>query len=219
MTKTVIAWEETAAEVMAELRRIDGSDEATVVLIGSVAREAATEKSDIDLLIVSPDPLPQFNVTPSAQIFRITRSDFLGRLRCGDDFPQWAVRYGKVLLDEAHWWDELQRNPALQQWPDWRRKRDQGKKRLAFAKPLLESGDGDHAREELLLSARHLGRALLLKEREFPLSQPELPGQLREIGQSKIAELLDSLVDEAVAPSALEQAERVIVASVEKLDQ
>ncbi len=217
MTKIAVAWKSAAANTLAELRRVDRLGQATVVLIGSMAREAATEKSDIDLLVVSPDSLPRFKVTPRAQIVRTTRVDFLDRMECGDDFPQWAVRYGKVISDESHWWGEVKNNPALQKWPDWRRKRDQVRERLRFATPLRESGDLEHAREELLLAARHLARTILLKERVFPLSQPELPAQLREIGHSKIADLLDLLVDGDTREAALEEAERAIVQTMEEL--
>lgn len=216
MTETAAAWKSAAADTIAELRRVDRLGQATVVLIGSMAREAATEKSDIDLLVVSPDALPRFKVTPGAQIFRITRADFLDRMKCGDDFPQWAVRYGKVISDESHWWDEVKNNSALQKWPNWRRKRDQVRERLRFATPLRESGDLEHAQEELLLAARHLARAILLKERVFPLSQPELPAQLREIDYSNIAELLDSMVDGDTREAALEEAERAIIQIMEE---
>ena len=217
MTRAVVTWEEAVAETKAELLRIDRLEQASIVLIGSMARETATEKSDIDILIVAPDALPRLKVSPRAQIMRITRADFVDRMKCGDDFPQWAVRYGKVVSDESHWWGEVKNNPALQKWPDWRRKRDQVRERLRFATPLRESGDLEHAREELLLAARHLARAILLKERVFPLSQPELPAQLREIGHSKIADLLDLLVDGDTREAALEEAERAIIQTMEEL--
>ena len=212
-----LTWEEAGAEAVSELERSRRLDQSTVVLIGSMARETATEKSDIDILIVTPDSLPRLKGSPRAQIVRITRSDFVNRLKCGDDFPQWAVRYGKVISDESHWREEVQRDPALDDWPDWRRKRDQARERLRFATPLRESGDLEHAREELLLAVRHLARAILLKERVFPLSQPELPAQLREIDQSKIAGLLDSLIDDDAREAALEEAERAIIRTMEEL--
>ncbi len=217
MKETAAAWKSAAADTVAELRRVDLLGRATVVLIGSMAREAATEKSDIDLLVVSPESLPRFKITPRAQIFRITRAAFLDRLKCRDDFPQWAVRFGKVVSDESHWWDEVKNNSDLQVWPDWKRKKIQAEERLSFATPLRESGDYDHAAEELLLSARHLGRALLLKEHVFPLSQPELPAQLREIGQTEVAELLDSLVDDDTPEAALEEAERAMLQALAEI--
>ncbi len=212
-----VTWEQAGAEAVSELKRSRRLDQSTVVLIGSMARETATEKSDIDILIVTPDSLPRLQVSPRAQIMRITRADFLDRLACGDDFPHWAVRYGRLLSDQSRWWETLRQNPALQKWPNWRRKRDQVRGRLRFATPLRKSGDLEHAREELLLAARHLARAILLKERVFPLSQPELPGQLREIDQSKVAGLLDSLVDDDAGEAALEKAERAIIQTMEEL--
>ncbi len=210
-------WKDAADKTLVSLENEHLLDQSTVVLIGSMARGTAGADSDIDLLVVSPERAPRLSIGIDAQIFRTTRADFLDRMECGDDFPQWAVRYGKVISDESHWWGEVKNNPALQKWPNWRRKRDQARERLPFATPLRESGDLEHAREELLLAARHLARAILLEERVFPLSQPELPAQLREIGHSKIAELLDSMVDGDTQEAALEEAERAIIQIMEEL--
>ncbi len=40
----------------------------------------------------------------------------------------------------------------------------------------------------------HLARAALAAESVFPASRPELPGQLRRIGQHEMADRLDSLL-------------------------
>ncbi len=212
-------WKRAADKTIASLDEQSLLDQSTVLLIGSMARDTAGPDSDIDLLVVSPKRGPRLSTAPDVQVFSITRSEFVDRLKCGDDFPHWAVRFGRAISDRSHWWDELQQNPALRTWPDWRRKRRQTKKRLRFATPLLKSGDYDHAREELFLAARHLGRAILLKERVFPLSQPELPAQLRDVDHIELAGLLDSLVDEAAQPDKLKEAELVLSAILEDLEE
>lgn len=215
--KTSVRWKAAARKTLASLKDKDLLGGATVVLVGSLARDTSGTESDIDLLVVASERPPRLSTGGELQVLRISRSDFIRRLECGDDFPHWAVRYGRLLSDESHWWQELQRNPALEEWPDWRRKLSQAGERLRFVGPLLESSDYEHAQEELLLAVRHLARAILLKEQVFPLSQPELSGQVRRTDHGKIAELLDSLRDEA-AP-ALEEAQRIIQEYVEKLSK
>jgi predicted nucleotidyltransferase len=207
---TAPLWEAIAKAVLERLSEANEIDDATVVLIGSVARQAQGPISDVDILIISPRQLTRMDVSPAAQVFVVTRERLLERLRNGDDFPQWVARFGKVLSDKPHWWKSLTNDPALKRWPDWERKRGQAAARLSFATRLHASGDSEHAAEEFLLSARHLARALLLKERVFPLSQPELAQQLRGMNQGELADLLNSLIAHGSAPDTLAYAERVL---------
>lgn len=190
-------------QVLRELGKRNKLDETTVLLIGSVAREMQTPRSDVDVLVIAPTRLARLPNSSDTQVFLTTRARFLERLMEGDDFPHWVVRFGKMLSDKPQWWQEVLHNPAIHGWPDWKRKRDQAAKRLSLASRLYESEDYDHAQEEYLLSVGHLARALLLKSRTFPLSRPELPGQLRELGYTDLSNALDSLVSNSLDPAAL----------------
>ena len=203
--------EETPVDqVLRELGERNKLDETTVLLIGSVAREMQTPRSDVDVLVIAPTHLVRLSDSSETQVFLTTRARFLERLMEGDDFPHWVVRFGKVLSDKPQWWQEVLHNPAIHRWPDWKRKRDQAGKRLSFASRLYESEDYDHAQEEYLLSVGHLARALLLKRRTFPLSRPELPGQLRELGYTDLSNALDSLVSDSLDPTTLTDIDRLL---------
>ena len=213
------SWRALIDDVLAELERLSELDAATVLLVGSVARHADTAASDIDVLVISPKQLKRVQTSPKAQVFMITRSRFLERLRGGDDFPHWVVRFGEVLSDKSRWWERLMRDPAIDTWPDWERKLNQAGARLSFASRLYASGDYDHAAEEFLLSARHLARAVLLKDRIFPLSQPELPKQLREQGCAELADLVDALADGSSDRAVLSRAERLLAEWLNRLSK
>jgi predicted nucleotidyltransferase len=191
------------AGVLSALEAENRLQEATVILVGSVARNAETEESDIDILVIEPRRGARVVTEPRVQLFAMTRRQFLDRLRAGDDFPHWVVRFGRVLSDLPDWWSQLLSHPCAQAWPDWRRKLKQAESRLSFASRLLASGDEEHAQEEYLLAIRHLARGVLLKRADFPHSQPELARQLRRAGCSDLANALDKLSSTRLTSAAL----------------
>ncbi|MBF0517933.1 MAG: hypothetical protein HQK97_12645 [Nitrospirae bacterium] len=68
------------------------------------------------------------------------------------------------------------------------------KKSLSIASPLLLDNDLDNAQDEYLLVASHIARALLLQSKIFPLSRPELPEQLKLIGQNDLSKIIEGLI-------------------------
>jgi hypothetical protein len=164
-----------------------------VVLIGSVARGTASENSDVDLLVLStghPEGVP---TESPAHVQYFTPADFLGRLREGDDFAGWCVRHG-IALDGAEEWERLTASPEATVWPDWRRKLPHATRRLQLGADMLRVGDVDAASEETLYLLTHLGRALLLRAGAFPLSRPEMAGQLEAAGYPSLGRLISRLL-------------------------
>lgn len=182
------------AQTMEMLRETGGGDEATVVLLGSAARGTMTWWSDVDLLVVTAEPITRWRVPIDLDLHVETRDQFLDRLRRGEDFQAWALRFGKVVSDQSGWWSTAQATHASCQWPSWRLKLDHvRRKRLSIASRLLEDGDEEAAREEYLAIASHVARALLLRAKVFPLSRPELPAQLRQVGCRQLADGIEKL--------------------------
>jgi hypothetical protein len=64
---------------------------------------------------------------------------------------------------------------------------------------LLQIGDADAAREQALSYLTHLARAELLEKGVYPASRPELPEQLRKIGDHHLARRLDCLLEDDTA--------------------
>ncbi len=164
-------------------------DEASaVVLIGSVARNCATERSDTDLLLIGELKPAVHTWLAKFEFHNFSKSDFVGSLRNGDDFPNWCIRYG-IPLAGGQYWDHLQNHIGQKaRWPEWRRKIAVAGKRWIATLLFLESGDPDAAGESALFAYDHLIRGLLLREGIFPLSRPELVKQIKplspELGSS-----------------------------------
>ena len=180
------------------------TDAATVVLVGSGARGIRSWRSDIDVLVLHEDGHRIRLKRPGdIHLQQDSRSRFLRRLEDGDDYPGWALRFGRPVRDPDGWWAK-QAAAELESphWPDWRPKVEHARKRVRMASDLLEVGDTDAAEEELLFAASHVARAILLKEGVFPLSRPELPSQLRDIDPS-LAQLLEQLMRDDMGTTEL----------------
>src|SRR6266851_1615730 len=160
-----------------------------VVLVGSWARGTANARwSDIDVLVMGEHdgPLPP----PRIQLISITPKELRRRVGEGDDFAQWALRFG-VPLAGRQLWDEL-RDRLLSDapWPKAASQLKQARKKLETASDLFRMGDLPAAEEEIRFALSHLARAELLSHRIFPLSRQELPVQLREAGNTRLAEMM-----------------------------
>jgi hypothetical protein len=164
----------------------------SVILIGSVARSTHTSQSDLDLLVLGDKP-PVVERHPNRlHVQAITAQRFTERLRAGDDFAAWCVRYGVPLLTSPGWLQIVSSSEAGT-WPDWRKKIRHAARRLTLAASFLETDDLGAAAEELLYAVSHSARAILLKDHVFPLSRPEIISQLGDIGHGRLAKLLQDL--------------------------
>jgi predicted nucleotidyltransferase len=169
---------------------------ASVVLIGSVARNCAMRRSDIDILLVG-DEEPRLKLRlPRFEVHRFTKMRFLRDLQNADDFPNWCIRFGVPLAGGTYWDEILSRSGENSKWPDWRRKITVAAKRLLATQLFIESGDPDAAGESALFAYDHLIRGLLLRESVFPLSRPELVQQVKPLSPQLSACLHTLLHDE-----------------------
>lgn len=194
-------------------------DQATIILMGSAARQTLTPRSDSDVLVITKFPVPRWRSPIDVHLHMETRDQFLGRLKAGDDFPAWAIRYGKVVHDPSEWWLQVTRHVAATTWPDWRVKVHHAARRLSIAAQALSDGDEEAAQEEYLMAASQVARAILLRAGEFPLSRPELPAQLDAVGHTALAAAMKRLLAGAVSLSEVKQAARVITREHEGLTQ
>lgn len=192
-------------QIVGTLQSQDLASTASVVLVGSAARHARQPGSDIDVMVVS-DEKPQFDHLPyDVHVQTLTRREFVDRLCRRDDFALWAIRYGEPVTDPAGWFARVRERPEARAWPDPAHNFKLAQQRLSMARELLDMGDEDAAREELLFALSHLARAMLLERGVFPLSRPELAGQLAEVGDDETSRMLDSVMrDTSLAASRLE---------------
>lgn len=210
---------EAAAKSVFDALALHGLERtATVVLIGSGARNTMSERSDIDILVLD-DAEHQIRLEHPGEVHlqECSRSRFLSRLEDGDDYPCWALRFGIPMRDPGGWWAnqaaaELE-NPH---WPNWRPKIGYARKRIKIASELLDVNDVDAASEELLFAASHVARALLLKHGIFPFSRPELPSQLEDI-EPALACILGRLIHGNIGEVELRSVEAFLISKIGRL--
>ena len=196
------------------------SDSATVVLIGSSARGTTHGGSDVDVLVIHEDGRRiKLDRPGDIHLQQDSRSRFLQRLENGDDYPGWALRYGIPVSAPGGWWaKQVAAEREHPHWPDYRPKVDHAKKRILTSRQLLDVGDVYAASEELMLAASHVARAVLLKNREFPLSRMELPSQLGDVAPD-LASLLSRLIDGEHAPDELRSGEVLLSRYLTELNE
>ena len=207
-----------AKSVLDALSNVGLSDMATVVLVGSGARDTMNGRSDIDILVLHDDgPQIRLDNPGDVHVQQDSRSRFLRRLENGDDYPGWALRFGVLIHDPDGWWAEhVAAELDTPHWPDWRAKVGHAKKRMNMASEMLHVGDVDAACEELMFATSHVARATLLKSGLFPLSRPELPAQLESI-EPGLAQLLDRLISGDMDAASLRSGESLLNRQIERL--
>lgn len=186
--------------IRAVLERIE--PETPVVIVGSWARSRHKAPwSDIDLLVIS-DTTDRLS-SPDVQAIVMPELVFKRRLLAGDDFPQWAMRFGVAISGRSSWEQMKQILMDAAPWPDPSRHVSLAKEKLKAGTALLAMGDLSAAQEELRYSASHFARARLLQAGDFPLSRPELVGQLQSIHQKMLATVLGTLSNPDLSRAAL----------------
>jgi hypothetical protein len=166
-----------------------------IVAIGSAVRPKV-DSADLDLIVIRDDTRAVDRAAPLEIDLRIySMAEVMPQISSGHDLLGWAIKFGRVLFQRNHYWDQL-----VNAWQDRlplpspavaRKRAASAHRRLA---KVLESGDVDASQEQALSYLTHLARAELLNKSIYPASRPELPSQLRAIGSFQIAEWLDSLL-------------------------
>jgi predicted nucleotidyltransferase len=191
------------------LKAANPGRELAVILVGSFARNAATANSDVDLLVVATDKVKVERTASRLHVQSISETEFLERLRDGDDFAAWCARFG-IPIVRANVWDRIVSSTAARTWPDWRLKIEHAGRRLLLANELLLVGDEDAAAEELAYAVSHVGRALLLRKNVFPMSRPEMIAQLLNAGHPRLSAILQELSFGRMNQSAMHQTIRYL---------
>jgi len=164
-----------------------------IVGIGSAFRHAHHVGSDVDFLVIADgedEPASPPPIDVDLLIFR--RSQVDQKLRDCDAFLGWAIRFGQRIFERDQYWTNLQAkwsehlpfpSPEPYEMLALRFER--------FAEQLVSAGDFDAALEQVVGMLTHRGRARLIRARVYPASRPELPAQLRGIGEHQLAEWLE----------------------------
>jgi HEPN domain-containing protein len=168
-----------------------------VIAVGSAVRPGV-RSSDFDMLVLCTDPSALTAPRPLEVDMRAYSSaDVESQLAMGHDLLGWAVMFGRVLFQRDSFWDKLvgswrHRLPL----PSSTLARTRAAAAYRHASDLFQIGDADAAYEQAVHYLTHLARAALLENGVYPASRPELPEQLRKIGNHHLAEQLDRILEE-----------------------
>lgn len=159
-----------------------------VVAIGSAIR-AEVESDDLDLLAVCRDRRALGERAPiEVDLRKVDAGAVDGAIRGGDPLLVWAVRFGRTLFERERVWAEVSGR-----WRDCLPLPDPAvaDRRAEAAREIMEAvreiGDEDAYREHRLTWLTHRARAALIRAGKEPRSRPELPGQLRALGETALS--------------------------------
>lgn len=181
-------------EVTEEVLRRSLADGArAVALTGSIARGHRTEISDLDYHVVG--RRPAFDDLPAeVDIYAGDVAHFWAKLRSGDDFVQWTLRFGCVLFDTGVFQAAWAAMHTERLWPDGDAKLRRLPEHREAARRLIEMGDRDAAQDEVRAALTTAARGLLLEADVFPLARSELPGQVEILGNARLAKALSGTI-------------------------
>ncbi len=194
--RAVVSWPDDAAlnwtRLLIAAARPDKSVLA-VVATGSAVRDVKCS-DDLDLVLVHRSARPALPRPPISVDLRCVRqTDIVPKLATGHSFLSWAVRFGRPLFERDRWWSRLcaDWNPRLLP-PSAAESHERAERAERHRDALAETGDDDAAAEMALSALTHRARATLSEAGIFAQSRPELPDQMRQIGEYQLAEAFDS---------------------------
>ena len=178
-----------------------------LVLIGSIARQVP-QCTDVDLLyIYEGQSLATGDHPLDVDIRRYSSDEVKSRVATSQDVISWSLRFGRVICEHDAFWTKLVRaHSAHLPLPNPDVAAQRAQRASQVYQQLLEMGDIDAALEQRITLLTHLAWERLLRARVHPASRPELPHQLRAIGEPNLAaDLADALRLRAAEESAFVQ--------------
>jgi predicted nucleotidyltransferase len=174
-------------EVVVTRSRAGGAE--GVALTGSTARGHRTAISDVDFLVVGPRPRTD-DLTMEVDLRALTAGELMTRLEGGEEYVQWALRFGCILYDQGIFREASRVLLEADLWPDPERKRRHARTLVDLAARILESGDRDATEEAVRGSLTAVAHWILLSNWVFPLSRDELSDQILDLGSFDLAAAL-----------------------------
>ena len=163
-----------------------------VVVVGSAIR-STVPSDDLDLVVICRDRRLLREKAPIEVDLRSFDADRIEEdVRRGQDLLTWSLRYGEPLYDPRGVWAHLaHRWKGCLPMPDVSVAKSRAETARAQLEAMRAAGDDDAVIDLNVSYLTHLARAALGEAGVFPASRPELPDQLRGIGQADLAGRLD----------------------------
>jgi hypothetical protein len=172
------------------------------VALGSAVRPVEAAQ-DLDFLVVFRDSQPKLGPIPLDVDLRAYSADLVNdKIEAGHDLLGWALHFGVPICEQSSYWTDLSN--------DWKGRiplpsAEKANERAARARRLVDElravGDWEAAAEQLVSCLTHQARARLVRVGVYPASRPELPAQLRDIGEHSLATELASALNDRLSAS------------------
>lgn len=169
----------------------------SVVAIGSSVRPGVVSE-DIDVIVLCHDASALAEKAPIEIDLRKMNFDGVEeKVENGHDLVSWAVRFGQPLLDNSHAWEAIVRRwKSRLPLPDPNISTDRANAVRKRMEEMRDIGDENAVADLRVSYLTHRARACLAKAGVYPQSRPELPRQLRKLGESHLAEELETVLSE-----------------------
>ena len=172
------------------------SNIAAIIAIGSSIREVP-HSADVDLLVIYHSKKPDLNNPPIDVDIHMYESLTLNELISnGHEALVWAIQLGCLVIEQNNYWTNLSAHwKSRVPFPSAEKAALRAAKSKKIYMELALLGDEDAKFEEYITMLTHLARERLLRAGVFLYSRPELPRQLKSIGENNISkELEDALI-------------------------
>jgi hypothetical protein len=174
-----------------------------VIAIGSSVRPSV-ESIDLDLVVATAGSFQRIIAPIEIDIRQYHIADLENKLTQGNDLLGWAVRYGVVLTEKCAYWSSIvDRHRDSLPFPSATQAKSRAARAMQYLESVMQIGDDDAAAEQLLSHLTHLSRAELIERGVYPISRPELPDQLRGVGEIQLADLLEGAINRSRSVSEI----------------
>ena len=195
-------WPSDGAREWVEAFVRDAGDDpriCAIVAYGSAVREVRSS-GDVDLLYVfSGDGNSRRHSPMDVELREFAAENVDERIASGDEVLGWSLRFGVPLFEGDGYWTRLKaRWTGRLPFPPAAAAEERAARAFKVAEGLAAGGDEDAARELRLSALTQQARALLIRRGRFPLSRPDLPQQLRAVGELEFASEFQALLAECV---------------------
>ncbi len=163
-----------------------------VIAFGSAVR-SADYCADVDLLVVYDRRKPNVPGRPVSVDIRWYERLGVERLVAeGHELLAWVLNFGELICERDWYWTNLRHSwIGRMPFPLAATADSRAKRAFRLYSELVEMGDLDAAHEQRLVALTQEARAVLIRKRVYPASRPELPMQLRQIGELELAKQLE----------------------------
>ena len=160
-----------------------------VIAMGSSVRPGVTSL-DLDLVVICKNSTALVCRPPmEIDVRKFDAANVRKETRSGNDLLGWCIKFGIILFERSRFWtnilQECSNNLPFPSAEVARKRAEVIKQRI---QELIRIGDMEAALEQEISYYTHLARAALIEHGVYPASRPELPTQLRSIGEVKLAD-------------------------------